>query len=297
MIFNFFLSLIIFPILWQHHSNSNGFLVLAPSVQQELVPDRIYTDVLDVKITAKSAIAVDAKSGQILYQKNPEEILPIASITKLMTALVFLDHNPGWQKEFFTIASDRRNGGTIYLNTGEVLTIRNLFNTALIVSDNDSAMALARSTGLDETVFIAEMNKKAKDLGLVRTTFFDPTGLNSDNTSTASEVAILLNYALTREPIQSATSTAYYEYEVTNKEHQRTVKLRNTDWLLRSYLNILGGKTGSLEEAGNCLAVKIKGEQGQEILVVVLGSQTNSDRFQDVKAITDWVFTNYQWKK
>ena len=221
--------------------------------------------------------------------------MPIASITKLMTALVFLDHNPGWQEEFYTIPSDRRNGGIIYLNTGEILTLKDLFYTVLIASDNDAAMALARATGLSEKEFIKQMNDKAQQLGLFNTQFKDPSGLNKGNISTAEEVVKLLNLALANDEIKNVTSKAYYEFEVQGKNKKRLVKLRNTDLLLNSYLNVTGGKTGHLEEAGYCLAVKIKGEQNQEIMVIVLGSLTNFDRFQDIKAITDLVFTNYNW--
>ena len=136
MLAEIFLSIIILPALWSLQLNFDGFLNLdnQNAVNQEAAaPQRIFSDYLDVKITAPNAIAIDAKSGKILYKKNPDEVRPIASITKLMTALVFLDHNPGWQKEAFTIPSDRRNGGIIYLNTGEILTTENLFKTALIV--------------------------------------------------------------------------------------------------------------------------------------------------------------------
>jgi serine-type D-Ala-D-Ala endopeptidase (penicillin-binding protein 7) len=278
--------------------NFDGFLNLnaQAAAQADSGPQRIYSDYLDVKITAKSAMAVDVKSGKILYKKNPDEILPLASITKLMTALVFLDHNPGWQKEWSTIPADRRNGGIIYLNTGEILTLDNLFKTALIVSDNDSAMALSRASGLSEDEFIKQMNHKAEEFGLINTHFADPTGLLSANRSTVSDIVKLLNYALQNETIAKTTSTSYYEFEVQGNDKKRTIKLRNTDSLLRSYLNILGGKTGSLDEAGYNLAVKIEGDAKQEIIVVILGSLSNTDRFQDVKAITDWVFSNFKWR-
>ena len=287
------------PVLWHGQLVATDFLNLGQS-QAEIsaaAPQRIYGDYLDVKTTAKSILAVDVKSGQVLYQKNSQEVLPIASITKLMTALVFLDNNPGWQKEVYTIAADRRNGGIIYLNGGEVLTVENLFKTVLIVSDNDSAIALSRSTGLSAEDFIAKMNSKAKELGLNNTTFSDPTGLSLGNKSTVADLAKLLNQALKMPAIKEATGTSYYEFMVQAKDKEpRQVILKNTDWLLKSYLQIEGGKTGSLEEAGYCLAVKIKGEQSQGIIIVVLGSQSNSDRFQDVKAVADWIFNNYQWK-
>ncbi|MCX6740609.1 MAG: serine hydrolase [Candidatus Parcubacteria bacterium] len=306
MLVDIFLEFLIFSTLGSASFVANHYINLdnlanfsdldIQSQQEQNAPDRMYTDYVDIVISAKSAIAVDVKSGKILYQKNTEEILPIASITKLMTALVFLDYNPGWQKEWSTTSSDRRNGGVIYLNTDEVITLDNLFKTALIVSDNDSAMALSRASGLSEDEFIRQMNIKAKSLGLLNTVFVDPTGLKSGNQSTVGDLAKLLNFALQNKELSRVTSTSYYEFEVSSLDKKRTVKLKNTDWLLKSYLNVLGGKTGSLESAGYCLAVKIKGEKNQEIVIVVLGSQSNSERFQDVKAISDWTFFNYQWR-
>jgi len=300
MILNLLISLIIIPTLYSSQFNFDGFLNLGVNQNQILEqrpPQRIYTDYLDVKTTAQSIMAVDVASGKILYQKNPKEIRSIASITKLMTALVFLDYNPGWQKEFYTIANDRRNGNVIYLNNGEVLSIKNLFYTALVASDNDAIMALTRATGLAEEEFIIKMNEKANALGLLNTQFVDPTGLKSENKSTAGDIAKLLNFSLQNEEIIKVTSTDSYEFQVFDKvkNKERTVKLKNTDHLLNSYLDVIGGKTGFLETAGYCLAVKIKGEQNQEVIIVVLGSASNFDRFQDVKAISDWVFANYQW--
>jgi D-alanyl-D-alanine carboxypeptidase len=296
MLLKAFLSLLVIPICCQSYFNFDGFLDLNNGQEPQTAPKRIYTEVLDVKITAQSALAVDAHSGKVLYKKNPQEIRSIASITKLMTALVFLDNNPGWQKKFHTIASDRRNGGIIHLNTGEVLTIRNLFFTALIASDNDATVALARSTGLSEKDFIKAMNKKASSLGLNNTIFIEPSGLHDGNKSTAEDIAKLVQVAISDQFIKEATSTNRYEFEVQAKEEaKRKVSLVNTDWLTNSYLHVLGGKTGYIEKSGYCLAVKLKNETDQKIIVVVLGSASNFDRFQDVKAISDWVFTNYQW--
>jgi len=296
MLLNIIISVLVVPVLGQSYFNFNGYIDLGnQSIVEAIGPERVYTDILDVKIIAQSAIAIDVETGKVLYKKNTNEIRSIASITKLMTALVFLDNNPGWQKEISTIAADRKNGGIIHLNTGEVLTISDLFKTALIASDNDAASALARSTGLSLNSFISRMNKKAEEFGLTNTKFADPTGLNSANKSTAEDVARLLNQALKNKSIQSATSTAVYKFEVQGEEKKREVKLVNTDRLVGGYLNIIGGKTGHIEAAGHCLAVKISLENEKEIIVVVLGSASNPDRFQDIKAITDWVQINYKW--
>jgi len=298
MLLDIFISLVILPQLLQNNLFFEDFLALDPAfeVAADLnSPYRLYTDVLDVNISAQNALAIDVATGKILYKKNSQEIRPIASITKLMTALVFLDYNPGWEKEFYTIASDRKNGGIIHLNTGEVLSIRNLFNTVLVASDNDAASALARATGLSPEEFVQKMNEKAEELEMNETIFFEPTGLNLNNKSTAEDITRLLNYALQNADIKNATSMYSYQYEVQSKEKTRQVKLVNTNMLTNSYLNVLGGKTGHLEEAGYCLAVKIAGKQNQEVIIVILDSETNFTRFQDVKAIADFVFTNYQW--
>jgi D-alanyl-D-alanine carboxypeptidase len=305
MLLNILLSLFVIPLLGGNYFNFDGFLNLqkeniSNQIIENQAPKRIYTDYLDVKTSAQSAIAVDDKSGKILYKKNLQGVRSIGSITKLMTALVFLDHNPGWQNNFSIKNSDRRSGGIIYINTGEILTIKDLFYEGLVVSDNDAIMALVRSTGLSEDDFVKLMNERAEQMGLTDTHFTDPTGLDAGNKSTVGNLARLLNLALQNQAIAKATNLAEYEFDVrwlqNGVEKTRTVKVKNTDLLLKSYLNIIGGKTGHVEEAGYCLATKIKGEGGQEIVIVVLGSDNNFDRFQDVKAIADWVFSNYQWQ-
>ena len=298
MLLNFLMSLIVLPFLSQSLNNFDNFLILdhdLTQTQKSAAPQRIYTDYLDVKTTAQSIVAVDVQSGKILYQKNSDEVRSIASITKLMTALVFLDYNPGWQKETFVIASDLRNGNTPHLKDNEIITVKDLFYTALVASDNEAIISLTRIAGFSEQQFVQKMNDKAKSLGLANTQFADPTGLDPNNKSSAKDVAKLLNYSLQNEELKKVTTTDSYEFQAKTKAKSRTVKLYNTDRLVNSYLDIIGGKTGSLSEAGYCLAVKIKGENKQEIIIVVLGSASDADRFQDVKAVADWVFSNYQW--
>lgn len=299
MLVDIFFSLIILPTLLQQNYPFEEFLDLATQNSavdyRQLAPQRIYSDVIDVQTTAHNVLAVDLGSGRVLYDRNSSEVVPIASITKLMTALVFLDYNPGWQTEFTTVASDRKNGGIIHLNTGDTLTIKNLFYTALVPSDNDAASALARATGLSPSQFVEKMNAKAEQLGLSSAKFSEPTGLSINNQASLIDIVKLLDFALKNQHIAEATGKAYYEFEVRNENIPRKLKLYNTNLLLNSYMNIIGGKTGHLDEAGYCLAVKVIGDNKQEIMIVVMGSKSNADRFQDVKAISDWIFTNYQW--
>jgi len=297
MLTNILISLLIIPSLFASQLNFDGFLNLANNNTKADIksPQRIYTDYLDVKTTAQSIVAVDVQSGKILYQKNPDEVRSIASITKLMTALVFLDYNPGWQKETFVIPSDLRNGSKPHLKANEIITVKDLFHTALVASDNTAIIALTRIAGFSEAQFVQKMNDKAKNLGLADTQFADPTGLDPNNKSSTNDVAKLLNYSLQNEELKKVTTTNSYEFQAKTNTKSRTVKLYNTDRLVNSYLDIIGGKTGSLNEAGYCLAVKIKGESNQEIIIVVLASKSDADRFQDVKAVADWVFANFKW--
>lgn len=252
---------------------------------------------LGLQVTAKSAIVVDAASGKVLFNKDLDTKTPIASITKLMTALVFLDYNPGWNTVVTLEERDERVGATPRIYRGETVTVKDLFYSSLVSSDNNSTIALVRTSGLSESEFVQKMNEKALSLDLDNTDFVDATGLDSGNKSTALDISRLVYYALRSEEISHATTRPAYQFTVANNNKRRTVY--TTDRLLESYIhekyNIRGGKTGFTNEAGSCLGVSVEGEQGQEIIVVVLGSQDNQYRFHEVKGLTQWAFDNYNW--
>jgi serine-type D-Ala-D-Ala endopeptidase (penicillin-binding protein 7) len=258
----------------------------------ELVPIKRNNNSMGVKITAEAAAVMDKSTGTILWQKNADQIRSLASITKLMTALVFLENNPGWNTEITMEIKDEANGGSPDIFRGEVVTVRNLFYTALISSDNNSANALVRSTGLSKERFLDLMNKKAKDLGLANTQFVDVTGLADNNVSTALEIIGLAKTAFAIEEIREATTHRTYSFQaISGKPH----KIHSTNYLLSSYLDISAGKTGYINSAGYCLVAEIDGHDGIEIISVVLGSTTNADRFQDLKALSTWIFENFAW--
>ncbi len=256
---------------------------------------------LGVEVTAQSVLVVDKKTGKVLYQKNPTEIRSIASLTKLMTALVFLDNNPGWDKTVTIESSDYREGATDYFIAGEEISVRDLFYGTLVASANEGAAALARATGFSEDEFVQKMNSKAKSLGLSGTAFVDSTGLKDGNRSNAADVLLVLRAALAQPQIADATSANSYDIYIINKNITR--RLANTNKILgqRFGLNdaqyqVEAGKTGYLEAAGYCLATQVKDDVNNKILVVVLGSQTLNDRFSDTKSLAYWVFNNYFWQ-
>ncbi|MEK7168059.1 MAG: serine hydrolase, partial [Patescibacteria group bacterium] len=148
-----------------------------------------------VKVTAQSVLVLDQDSKKILFEKNSGQVRSIASLTKLMTALVFLDNNPGWEKEITMDSSDMRPGGQTQLMAGEKLTARDAFFAMLVGSANEAAVALSRYTGLSEQDFISQMNIKAEALGMSGAVFKDVTGLDPDNQASAVDVMFLAQEA------------------------------------------------------------------------------------------------------
>jgi len=285
--------------LAENHSVIGGDIITnqLPTAEDKKIPEKTNSESLGVVVTATSGIVVDSSTGKVLWEKDSAKIRPIASLTKLMTALVFLDNNPGWDKEVVIDPTDRCDDGSGFLYVGESLSERDLFNATLVRSINIGAAALARSTGVSEEDFVAQMNAKAKKLGMASTTFFEPTGLSAKNMSTAEDLVILVKEALDRPEISQATVLSKYEANIINKKIKRSVD--NTDWLLSSFLNqapyrIVGGKTGYLEEAGYCLGLVVE-NGGHQVISVMLGSNSLENRFNDTKAAVDWVFSNYRW--
>jgi D-alanyl-D-alanine endopeptidase (penicillin-binding protein 7) len=261
-------------------------------IGQQVLPHKINSDSLGVKITASASAVLDKDSGAILWQHNADEVRSLASITKLMTALVFLENNPGWQQVMTMEKRDEVNGGVARLERGEQVKVRDLFYTALIASDNNAAHALVRSTGLSTNKFIDLMNTKAEDLNLGHTHFVDVTGLSDHNKSTALEILSLAKTALSQEDIQAVTSKNVYNFQaVSGKQH----RIFSTNKLLDSYLDVVAGKTGFITAAGYCLVSEIKSTSGQNIIGVVLGSATHDDRFQDLKILSSWILDNFSW--
>jgi len=250
----------------------------------------------DFIITAKSAAVIDRGSGVLLFAYRPDEIMPIASLTKLMTALVFLDHNPGWDSVYEIKREDRREGGKTLLFLGAKVTAKDVFYLSLVASDNTATISLVRSAGLSEEEFIKEMNKKALSLGLIKTKFSDPIGLNNNNVSTAGEVAKLAKAAFSSEDIRRATLTKEYEFKTLAGKRKR---VETTDYLLKYFpengLKIMGGKTGYTDLAGYCFAGEFSHENSKEIITVVLGSLTSGDRFGQTKDLAEWVYNSYEW--
>lgn len=227
-------------------------------------------------VYARNAILIDPSTGEVLFEKNSSAAVPIASLTKLMTALVFLEQKPDMERETDVTPEDLAGAGHTQLRRGERPALGDLMHMSLMCSDNVATRILARESGLSAEDFLARMNKKAAELGLESARFVEFTGLDERNVATASDVARLLHAAAHDETIQSITTTRSYEFRTTRRWHT----ISNTNRLLYSQYDVLGGKTGFILEAGYCFATWVR-SQGRDLIAVVLGAPTNATRFAD----------------
>jgi len=239
-----------------------------------------------VSIDSPSGILIDAGSGQVLWEKNAKEVRSIASITKLMTAMIFLDTNTSFDKVVAMEQSDMASGSNLQVSAGETLKVQDLFYSMLVGSANNASLALARSTGLSQEEFVSRMNAKAQNLGLTNTHFVEPSGLNPDNKSTVHDVVLFSKEALKSFSMLQGTTTKEYTFTTINRGVFHRIK--NTNELLDSSLYVTGGKTGYLDEAGYCLMAKAKNSQGREVIAVTLSATTSSSRFSDTEKLLRW---------
>ncbi|NCD00964.1 D-alanyl-D-alanine carboxypeptidase [bacterium] len=242
-----------------------------------------------LEVNSNKYIVLDVKNDIVLYEKDSLEVQPIASITKLMTALVALDLNPDWNKSYKITREDRREGGRIYLYLGDEVSIKDLFELSLVGSANTATFALVNSLNFSKDEYVNLMNIKAKELGMKNTFFSDVTGLSINNKSNAKDISILVREALSREEIQSVVEKSVLTIET---KKGREVEVESTDKLLDKDLGIKylkGGKTGYLPEAGYCFAAKFE-KDNEELITVVLGADGKNDRFDDTIKLVSWSY-------
>jgi D-alanyl-D-alanine carboxypeptidase len=251
----------------------------------------------DQKMTAISALLLDDKTDTILFEKNADVIRPLASVTKLMSALVLLDLNPDWKK-VVEISSDVYDNNSHFVNIGEKFTLDDLWNVALIGSSNSAINALVAASNLSKEQFVVKMNDKATDLRLRSMRFVEPTGLDERNMANARDVARLLKVALSSDKIFNTLQTA--EYYV-RPQGQKPRRVWTTDWLLTGWVpNKFGdfsiaGKTGYIEGSKYNFAVRIENGGKRAIRTVILGADTFEARFSEARDLASWAFAHYAW--
>lgn len=242
----------------------------------------------NIEVSAHSAVVLDVATGVALFTKNEREHRSIASLTKLMTAILVLEQYHNQLDTSATIPSLAMEveGSRMFLLSGEEMTIANLLRGLLIRSANDAAVTLANTVGGTQEHFVELMNRRAHYLGLENTHFTNPHGLdNPENYSTARDVAFLAKYALTFPFIRETVSLR--EETVFDVSGKFSHTLKTTNELLGTSFPIFGLKTGTTEEAGECF-VGLATLDKRDFLIVLLGSE---NRFQDTKALL-WSLEN-----
>lgn len=245
------------------------------------------TGALVPDIRAEAAIVYNPETGEVLYESNARDQRSIASITKVMTAVVVVESEADLSEVVTVSASDVARASTTYLRAGDKVTREDLLHLMLIASDNAAARALARTSPYGSTGFIEQMDAKAQELGLTDTRYADPSGLLAANVSSAYEMAQLIAYASGDEVLSAIMRKQSHQVTA----GRRVITIHSTNQLVRQGdVEVEAGKTGFIRRAGYCLATLLRLPQtGSPVAVVVLGATSNAGRFWETRHLFNWL--------
>lgn len=242
------------------------------------------------KLNSRAAIIYDRKSKRVIWGKAENERRPMASTTKIMTAIVVIENANLNDTVTVSKKAAGTGGSRLGLKAGDKITVNNLLYGLLLVSGNDSAVALAEYIGGSIEGFAEKMNKKAEELGLENTHFITPHGLDMpEHYTTAIELAKMADYALNIEKFASIVNTKY----ITISINGRSKNLKNTNELLGNLYGVNGVKTGFTNGANRCLVTSVN-RDGMNIITVVLGADTKKDRTNDSVKLIEYAYANYE---
>ena len=247
-----------------------------------------FTAIGSPNLKSAAALVVDLNDGQTIYAKNTHNVTPIASITKLMTAMVTLDANLPLEETIYISASDldsvKHTSSRLAVGTG--LPRRDMLRLALMSSENRAAASLARAYPGGNEAFVAAMNRRAVELGMWNTRFVDSTGLSSENVSTAEDLVKMVKSAYQFPLIREFTTTSAHEVETAAG---RNLQFRNSNGLVKSATWEIGlSKTGYISEAGRCLVMQAK-IAARPVVIVLLDSWGKYTRTADANRIKKWL--------
>lgn len=243
------------------------------------------------RLESNAAIVIDQEQGSALYAKNARAVMPIASITKLMTAIVVLDARLPLDESLEVTHEDLDfvKGTRSRLGTGTVLTRREMLKLALMASENRAASALGRHYPGGFPAFVSAMNRKARELGMRDTRFVDSTGLNPDNVSTAQDLVRLVEAGLRYPVIRDFTTSESHYVEVDEGRRSRVLSYNNSNGLVRARNWDIGlSKTGYISEAGRCLVMQAQ-IAAKPVIIVLLDSWGKMSRIADANRIRHWL--------
>lgn len=251
-----------------------------------------------MELDAKSVIVMEASTRTVLYEDNADQRLPPASVTKIMTLLLVMEAVDSGKIKLSDMVSASEHaasmgGSQIYLEVGEQMSVEDMIKSVVIASANDAAAALAEHLAGSEEAFVAAMNKRAEELGMVNTHFENTNGLDDtteNHVTTARDIALMSAELLKHETILKYTTI--WQDSIRNGEFTLT----NTNRLIRFYNGCNGLKTGSTSKAGFCISATAK-RDGMQLIAVVMGSATRDLRNEAAKKLLDYGFAGYSYYK
>lgn len=253
-------------------------------------------DGAEAELSAPSALLMEASTGQVIYEKNPDEQLPPASVTKVMTLLLIFDAleegKISLEDEVTTSEYAASMGGSqVFLEPGEVQTVDTMIKCIAVASANDACVAMAEHIWGSEEEFVVRMNERAKELGMENTTFVNCNGLDADgHLTTARDIALMSRELITSYPkIRDYCLIWMEDITHTTQKGTSVFGLSNTNKLVRHYEYATGLKTGSTSKAGFCISATAE-KDGMELIGVIMAAKTSKDRTKDAVALLNYGF-------
>jgi len=248
----------------------------------------------DIDIAVPSAILIEKETGTVIYEKNADEQLSPASVTKIMTILLIVEEIENGTLSLDDVVTTSQTaasmgGSQIFLEEGEQMSVHEMLKSIVVASANDACVAMAEHLSGTESAFVARMNEKAAELGMTNTTFINCTGLpvdDSENLTTARDISIMSQAVISHEMIKEYTTI--WMDSVRNGEFG----LSNTNKLIFYYEGATGLKTGFTQKAMYCLSATAE-RDGVEYIAVIMHGETSNDRFESAKTLLNYAFANY----
>lgn len=278
-------------------AQGSGLRRQSPAVQTAVQPQgpvQLTAEPPALELPCRAACLIDQQTGTVLYEKNADQQMPIASITKVMTLLLTFEavHNGQLTMDTPVPVSEHAyhmGGSQIWLEPGEQFTLDEMIKAICVSSANDAAVAVAELVGGSEQGFVQSMNARAAELGMTNTVFHNACGLDTEgHLSTARDVAVMSRYILNTCP-----EVLHYTGIWTDTLRGGATQLVNTNKLLRRYNGITGLKTGTTSGAGVCISASAT-RDGLDLIAVVLGAPSSSDRFDAATTLLDYGFAAYR---
>lgn len=286
----------IFVSAESNNKNVSGDTTLAKKDAVQTMPTE--EEFPDLGLTCKSAVLMEATTGKVLYAHNPDEALPPASVTKVMTLLLVMEAIDSGVLNYTDKVTASANaasmgGSQIYLKEGETMTVEDLLKSVVIASANDAAVALAEHIAGSEEAFVARMNERAAELGMISTKFENTNGLDDTTTAhltSARDIAIMSRELIKHRKILEYSSTWM------DTIRDGSFGLTNTNRLVRFYNGATGLKTGSTSRAKFCISATAN-RDGMELICVIMAADTRDVRNAEAKALLDWGYSNFELYK